>query len=199
MDPKLFESLDKAIEKFNDIDVSGINLYDPDPRILYLDQLDLNTHVIIHASAISFYGYQLNRAEAELRACKEDYDKWMKIKKLEAEAQLLGSNPENEYKPSEAKKEARVYVNSKQKAKETNGTDEAQEWVDKIRILEEYRDKIKFWYDGFMAKNFLINTYINRQNNEMTAVETVKSTPVERPLSGMKRTNFSAEFKREKV
>jgi len=201
MDAKFFENLDTSIEKFKEIEVSGINLYDPDPRILYLDQLDLNTHVVMQSSAVAFYGYRLNRAESELKACKDDYDKWMKIKMLEAEAQLLGSNPDGkEYKPSKDKKEARVYVNSRQKAKETeDGVDEAEEWVEKIRILEEYRDKIKFWYDGFTAKNFLINTYINRQTAEFSSVESVKSknlTPIEQPLSRMKKINLSTEFQR---
>jgi len=200
MDAKFFENLDKSIEEIKNTDVSGINLNDPDKRLLYLDQLDINTHVIIHSPAIAFFGYKLGRAEAELRACKEDYEKWMKIKKLEAEAQLLGSDAESGYKPSESKKEARVYVNARQKAKETGEEDESEEWVAKIRILEEYRDKIKFWYDGFTAKNFLINTYINRQNAEFSSIDNVKDkTPVERPLSNMKRPNFQAEFKREKV
>lgn len=199
MDANLFENLDKAIKKFDEIDVSGINLVNPDPRLLFLDQLDLNTQVIIQSPAMAFYGYKLNRAESELKACKEDFDKWMKIKKLEAEAQLLGSNPEKEYKPSEAKKEARVYVNSRQKAKETNGIDETEEWQDKIRILEEYRDKIKFWYDGFNTKNFFINGYITRQNQEDCSVETIKQTPIEKPLSNMKKTNILTEFRRERV
>lgn len=200
MDAKFFENLDRAIEEVKDTDVSGINLHDPDKRLLFLDQLDVNTHVIIQAPAIAFFGYKLSRAEAELKACKEDYEKWMKIKKLEAEAQLLGNDADNGYKPSEAKKEARVYVNARQKAKETGKEDESEEWVAKIRILEEYRDKIKFWHDGFTAKNFLINTFINRQNAEFSSVENTRSqTPVERPLSNMKRPNFQAEFKREKV
>lgn len=200
MDAKFFENLDKSIEEIKDTDVSGINLNDPDKRLLFLDQLDINTHVIIQSPAVAFFGYKLDRAEAELKACKEDYEKWMKIKKLEAEAQLLGSSADSGYKPSEAKKEARVYVNARQKAKETGEEDESEEWVAKIRLLEEYRDKIRFWFNGFTAKNFLINTFINRQNSEFSSVDKVREkTPIERPLSNMKKTDLRAEFKREKV
>ena len=137
MDAQLFENLDKAITKFSQIMPSGIDLSDPDPRILCMDLLDLDTHLNVQSGAIAFYGYQLNRADAELRNAKDAYDKWMKIKKLEAEAQLLGSNPDDKFKPSEAKKEARVYVNSREAAKtREDKKDESEEFIEQIKLLE---------------------------------------------------------------
>lgn len=195
------DKLTKAIERFGEVDVSGLKLDEPDERLLLLDQLDIMTHVIIQAPAVAYYNYQFNRADAELRACKEDYEKWLKVKKLEAEAQLVSRMQAQEdgkqYKPTEHMKEARVYVNSREKAKET-GVDEAEEWINRIRLLESYRDALKFWVDGFNAKNFLINGYASRYNSENTAVEEIRDpTPVERPLSSLKRSEYGREYRRE--
>lgn len=159
MDVKLFENLSCGIEKMGDLDISGVKLECPDPKTLVFDQDDFETHVLIQSPAVSFYGWHLARAEAHIKQLKEDYDKWFKIKKLEAAAQLMGSDPEA-YKPSEAAKEARVFINCRESAKNNpNGIDEDQNWKDRIRLAEEYRDAIKCWFDGFNSKNFLIKVY----------------------------------------
>ncbi|MCK9154599.1 MAG: hypothetical protein M0P12_00645 [Paludibacteraceae bacterium] len=161
MDVELFQNLNNGIEKLKSFDISGVRLECPEPGILVLDQDDFETHVLIQAPAITFYGWHLCRAEACVKQLKEDYDKWMKIKKSEAQAQIMGDDPDA-YKPSESAKEARVFVNSRDLAKKTeNGIDEDEDWRNKIRLAEEYRDTIKAWYDGFVAKNWLIKVYGN--------------------------------------
>lgn len=196
MDAKLFANLSDSIKKFDDFDVSGINLHNPPPEILVFDQDDIETHCIMQAPAIAYYGWHLSRAEAVLKQLREDYEKWFKIKKSEAGAQLRGSDPD--YKPSEPAKEARVFVNCQQ-AKLSGGVDEDEEWKAKIRLAEEYRDTMKFWHDGFNAKNYLISTYAGVTKADGRAVSGIKAkdlTPVEQPLSGFNSSGAKRVFRR---
>jgi hypothetical protein len=184
MDAKLFENLSKSIKKFDGLDISGYALNNPPPELLLLDQDNFETHVLMQAPAISYYGYQLNRAEATVKSLRDGYDKWLKIKKLEAGAQIMGSDPDG-YKPSEAAKEARVFVNSKQESR-VSGVDEDESWREKIRLAEEYRDTIKFWFDGFNAKNFHIKIFgdiMLKDGRQVNSIRKTDNTPVEEPLS----------------
>jgi len=173
MDVELFQNLNDGIDKLKSFDISGVRLECPEPGVLVMDQDDFETHVLIQAPAITFYGWHLGRAEAHVKQLKEDYDKWMKIKKAEAQAQIMGKDPDA-YKPSEAAKEARVFINSRESAKNSeNGIDEDEEWKNKIRLAEEYRDTIKAWYDGFVAKNWLLKVFANIQENDGRGVRKI--------------------------
>jgi hypothetical protein len=174
MEMELFKNISTSIDKLKSFDISGVRLENPEPGVLVFDQDDFETHVLIQAPAITFYGFHLSRAEAVVKQLKEDYDKWMKIKKSEAAAQLMGSDPEA-YKPSESAKEARVFINSREAAKKTeNGIDEDEDWKNKIRLAEEYRDTLKAWYEGFMAKNWLIKVYSGVLENDGRGIRKIE-------------------------
>ena len=193
MNQELHKSLRNAIDKVKEIDVSGIDLDAPEPEILNVDQLDLDTHIIMQPSAIAYYGFLLSEAERELRELKGEYDRWLKTKMLEAGAQLKGSGVD-EYKPTKDDKEGRVIINCKQEAK-ISGEDELLTWESRISELEKYRNVIKFWLDGFNTKNYLLKLYADRCGIERSSITSIK-TPVEQPLSSMNKHTLIKEFKR---
>lgn len=195
MNPKLFENFDKSIEKFKKIDFAGFNVEDPDPNFLNLECYDLDTHLIAQPGCLAYFSQELSRAESELRAIKKDAEIWMMTKKIEAEAQIQGSDSEKS-RVSDEKKEARVYINSAQEAKtREDKTDVALQWQEKIRIAEEYRDKVKFWFEGFNSKNYILPLYCSRQTSEQRAVSSYKKTPVEGPITRIK-SELKSEFMR---
>jgi len=198
MNNELLQKMKNSMERIKETDVSGIKLEDFDERILFVDQLDIDTHLIIQAPALGYYNFLLSDAESELRSLKDSYDRWFKCKMSEASAQLMGSDPDA-YKPTESDKKARVYINCKQEAIASQGKNEIDDWETRIREMEKYRDFLKYWCDTLTTKNFTLSHYINRQNIENGTRDSVKAkkdlTPIERPLSTVKR-NLASEFRR---
>lgn len=199
MDIELFKNLEKAFAKLSNCDIVNKRMEIPDPSDLVLDQDDLETHVLAQAPATSYYSYKLAEAERIIKALKDDYNKWFLIKKAEAGAQMMGSDPDG-YKPSSEAKEARVYINCRQAKKDggENGIDEDEEWRKKIRLAEEYRDVIKAWYDGYVAKNFQIKTYAMIAENDGRSLTSIKEnrTPIEDSLVSFNPSSVKKTFKR---
>lgn len=199
MDKGYYDKMMAAMDRIKEVDVAGIKLEEFDERLLYVDQLDINVQLAIQPSAYAYYNSLLNDAEAELKSVKEEYDRWFKCKMSEASAQLMGSNPDA-YKPTESDKKARVYINCKQESLASEGKNEIDTWEDRIRELEKYRNLLKFWCDALTTKNFILPHYINRMNIEGTSISSYKGghelTPIERPLSNLKKSNLRSDFSR---
>ena len=197
---KLRDRLTVAIEQMGDIDLSGTCFNDPVPSMLYLDQLTLDTHTVMQAPAMAHYGRMLAEAERELREEKDSFDRWLKVKMLEAGAKLLGKeDKESRYKPTAAEKEARVLIDCEQEEKEGK-VNEYMRRINRISELEEFRNVVKFWFDGFNAKNFQIGHYANRDLAERGAVHTIREkTPVESPSSTMPSRSIKKAFIRDGV
>jgi hypothetical protein len=201
MKNNLLERLQVGINKMGDIDISGSRFDDPTPEMLLLDQLTLDVHTIMQAPAMAYYGMMLAGAEKELKSEKDAFDRWLKVKMLEAGAKLMGSDEKDaRYKPSAADKEARVLVDCEQSAKEGK-PNEYMRRVERISELEDFRNVVKFWYDGFQTKNFHMGHYANRDSDERGAIQTIKAprvkTPIESPSSSFSGSSIKKAFIRE--
>lgn len=164
----------KAVSDFGGHGVADIRLEDYNEDTLFLDRLDLDTHVVMHSGAIAYYGYQYKRADDDVKTVKEDYNRWKTRKLSEAEAQWSASHEGKQ--PTIDQKLNRFYANCDEE-KRTTGIDSDMKWRERIEEAEEIARLCKFWLDGFSAKNYLMKLFAELRSGEEKAITVIKQKP----------------------
>jgi hypothetical protein len=178
------DKMAKVVESFGGHGVSDIRLEDYNEDTLFLDRLDLDTHVVIHSPAISYYGYQYQRAVDNVKSVKEDYNRWKTRKLAEAEAQIIATTDKQ---PTLDQKANRFYANCEEE-KRTTKVDPDMKWRGMIEEAEETARLCKFWLDGFTNKNYLLKLFSDMRSGEDKSVSVIKEKQT-KPLTrgGMQR------------
>ena len=182
MSKKHIEKMRNSISDFGGNGVNEIRLEDFNVYTLFLDRLDLDTHLVIQSGAIAWYGYQYQRAITDVGYVEKDYNRWKTQKLAEAEAQLMAKDQKS---PTIEQKSNRFYANCDEERKRT-GEDPDMKWREKIQEAEETARLWKFWLDGFSTKNYLMKQYSGIRDKELNAVSVIKEKPT-RPHGSMGR------------
>jgi hypothetical protein len=141
----IFDSIQKACDDLGELDLSGVKLEDPTPKMLDIQDGVFDEHVAMQPASIAYYGMLMKQAKRELNATERAYDHWKKKAFHESKKEL--SKPVNG-KPSKATiadVESHVLLTNEQ---------EIETWESDIDDLKAKFDVIESWYEAWRQKGF---------------------------------------------
>lgn len=150
----IVDDIAETCDNLGEVDLSGIKLEKPDPRLLDVTDLDLDKHVAMQAPGVAYYGALVREASRKLNAYKKQYDRWQKKKYAEARANLAEGTSQ---KITKDDIEARFVVDNES---------EIEEWEESLERLQKEYDTLSVWYDAWRQKPYSIRDEITITSDE---------------------------------
>jgi hypothetical protein len=148
------KNIQDACEELGQVDLSGVLLESADPKLLNPAWGDLDEHVSMQPSAIAYYGALLKEAKRALASYEKSYERWQKVKFLEAKAAAAASSTN---KVLVAEIEGRYLVDNKE---------EIEKWESQIGVMQANVDTLDVWYEAWRQKSFSITAHVSVTEDE---------------------------------
>lgn len=152
----LVNNVKTAIDSMGQVELSGIKLESADPRLLDVGSLNLDEHVAMQPSAISYFGAMKKEAARNLAMLERAFDRWQNKKWALAKSAVL-SGTASAYKPNLKDIESRFIVDNEP---------ELEDWDKKIDKAKEELDTLDSWYEGWRQKSFSIREHVSITDDE---------------------------------
>lgn len=155
-----YATISNILNQTGKIKVMNSTLEDAaDPRMLDVREDNLDEHVAIQPGAIAYYSSMKKAAQRQLDEIKEDFEHWLKIKKLDVTKDWKG-----EKKPTIEAIACKVEIDYE---------NEWKEWRDKIRMYQRIADDCDSIYEAWKAKGFTLKVFADLALRELTSKSSI--------------------------
>jgi len=152
----LFENVKNTIDGMGQVELSGIKLESADMRLLDVGSLDLDKHVAMQPSAISYYGAMKKESIRRMAMLKRGFERWEKKQYALAKAAVMSGSTAG-WKPTIADIESR-YISDNER--------QLEEWDAKLDKAQEEMDTLDSWYEGWRQKSFALAQHASIDEDE---------------------------------